>query len=73
MTTDQTPGPSLDVLPGDIVTLRKPHPCGASDWEVTRIGADIGLRCTGCGHIVLLPRHEFRTRVRRIVRPPARS
>ena len=73
MTTDQTPGPSPDVLPGDIVTLRKPHPCGASDWEVTRIGADIGLRCTGCGHIVLLPRHEFRTRVRRIVRPPARS
>jgi len=69
MTADERPGISPDVLPGDIVTLRKRHPCGASDWEVTRIGADIGLRCRGCGRVVLLPRHEFRTRVKGIVRP----
>lgn len=58
------------VQPGDLVTLRKPHPCGARDWEVTRIGADIGLKCAGCGRAIMLPRHEFRTRVVRIVRRP---
>ena len=69
MTTAENAGAAPDILPGDIVTLRKPHPCGSSDWDVTRVGADIGLRCRGCGHVVLLPRHEFRTRVKGIVRP----
>jgi hypothetical protein len=73
MTADEQPAISPDVLPGDIVTLRKRHPCGASDWEVTRVGADIGLRCLGCNRVVLLPRHEFRTKIRRIVRPPGTS
>ena len=57
-----------DVAPGDRVTLRKPHPCGGTEWEVTRTGADIGLKCVVCGRDVLLPRHEFRTSVRRITR-----
>ncbi|MBN1151945.1 MAG: DUF951 domain-containing protein [Dehalococcoidia bacterium] len=54
------------VRPGDLVTLRKPHPCGSREWEVTRIGADIGLKCTGCGRAILLPRHEFRARVQHV-------
>ena len=41
---------------GDVVTLRKPHPCGSSAWEVYRIGADIGLLCSGCGRRVMLER-----------------
>lgn len=51
----------------DIVRLRKPHPCGATDWVVVRIGADIGLRCLGCGRRVLLPRPYFRRRLKAII------
>lgn len=58
---------SMQVSPGDTVELRKPHPCGSSRWEVTRTGADIGLKCLGCGHVILLPRHEFRTKLRRTI------
>ena len=41
---------------GDIITLKKPHPCGSKDWEVLRVGADFRLRCVGCGHQVMLAR-----------------
>ncbi len=58
----------IDVHPGDIVRLRKPHPCGATDWQITRVGADIGLRCLGCGRRVMLPRDEFRRRAKLMVR-----
>ncbi|HEO69881.1 MAG TPA: DUF951 domain-containing protein [Candidatus Hydrogenedentes bacterium] len=46
--------------------MRKPHPCGSSEWRVTRIGADIGLQCVGCGRSVMMPRHVFRGRVQRV-------
>lgn len=49
---------------GDIVRLRKPHPCGSFDWEVVRLGADIGLVCQGCGRRILLPRGDFNKRYR---------
>ena len=57
-----------DIAPGDVVVLRKPHPCGGSEWVVTRIGADIGIRCVRCDRTVMLPRHEFRTRLHHVVR-----
>lgn len=41
---------------GDIVTLKKKHPCGSQEWEVMRVGADFRLKCMGCGHQVMLPR-----------------
>lgn len=41
---------------GDIVTLKKKHPCGSYDWEILRIGADFRLKCLGCGHQVMVPR-----------------
>ena len=59
---------ATDIQLGDLVTLRKAHPCGSITWEVTRVGADVGLKCLGCGRVVLLPRHKFRTRVRRVQR-----
>ena len=40
----------------DIVTLKKPHPCGSLEWEVLRVGADFRLKCMGCGHQVMLKR-----------------
>jgi hypothetical protein len=51
----------------DIVRLRKPHPCGSSDWRIVRLGADIGLRCLSCGRRVLLPRREFEKRLKAIL------
>lgn len=46
---------ALDLGIGDLVRMRKPHPCGESVWQVTRLGADIGLVCQKCHHYVLLP------------------
>lgn len=52
---------------GDIVRLRKPHPCGSYQWRVVRLGADIGLRCLGCQRRVLLPRSELERRLKAFV------
>jgi hypothetical protein len=48
---------------GDVVGLRKPHPCGGSEWLVDRLGADIGLRCRKCGRHVLLERRAVERRL----------
>ncbi|MBI4771616.1 MAG: DUF951 domain-containing protein [Chloroflexi bacterium] len=53
------------------VRLRKPHPCGSTDWVVVRLGADIGLKCEGCGRRVLLPRRELEKRLKQILPPQA--
>jgi hypothetical protein len=47
--------------------MRKKHPCGSDEWIVIRIGADIGLRCTGCDRRVMLPRSEFNKRMKKII------
>ena len=52
---------------GDVVRLKKVHPCGEYEWEVVRLGADIGLRCLGCKRRVLMSRHTLEGRVRAIV------
>ncbi|NTU63770.1 MAG: DUF951 domain-containing protein [Chloroflexi bacterium] len=57
----------IDVQVGDIVRLRKPHPCGGYDWQVVRLGADIGLKCQTCQHRVLLTRREFEKRLKMFV------
>ncbi len=51
---------------GDVVTLRKTHPCGSARWEVYRVGADIGLRCCGCQRRQLMPRRKFDKAVKSI-------
>ena len=57
----------LDVHVGDIVRLRKPHPCGGFEWQVTRLGADIGLKCLTCDHRVMLTRRELEKRLKTVV------
>ncbi len=52
---------------GDVVRLRKPHPCGGADWQVVRLGADIGLRCPVCGRRVLLARPTLEKRLKAFV------
>jgi hypothetical protein len=58
----------VEVHLGDIVRLRKQHPCGSYEWEVVRLGVDIGLICQGCRRRVLLPRGTFNKRLKTIVR-----
>jgi len=58
----------LDIRLDDVLILKKPHPCGVNAWRVYRVGADIGLLCTGCDRRVMLPRAEVERRVRRIRR-----
>lgn len=45
-----------DYQVGDIVKLKKPHPCGSSEWEILRVGADFRLKCIGCGHQIMVAR-----------------
>mgnify|MGYP003600334689 CR=1 FL=1 len=53
---------------GDIVMMKKPHPCGSTNWEVLRIGADIKIKCLGCGHVVMMSRQNFDKRMKKIVK-----
>lgn len=52
---------------GDIVKMKKQHPCGSYTWEVVRMGMDIKIKCTGCGRLVMLPRSEFEKKMVRII------
>ncbi|WP_236690032.1 DUF951 domain-containing protein [Thermanaerothrix daxensis] len=56
-----------DLQLGDIVHLRKPHPCGNYTWRVVRLGADIGLECLKCNRRILLPRRELARRLKAIL------
>ena len=60
------PGPT-PLEPGQHVELKKPHPCGANDWEIIRLGMDIKLRCVNCGRYVTLPRAVCERRVRKVL------
>ena len=53
-----------EIQVGDKVRLRKAHPCGGYEWEVVRLGADIGLICLTCGHKVFLSRRELQRRMK---------
>jgi len=56
--------PNLEI--GDILYLKKPHPCGGCTWKVTRLGADIGLECLTCGRRILLTRREVKNRLKKL-------
>ena len=54
---------------GDVVKMRKAHPCGSALWQITRTGMDFGMKCRGCGHFVMLPRVKFERMVKEVVAP----
>lgn len=58
----------MDVRLGDVLTMKKAHPCGCDRWLVLRTGMDFRLRCLGCGHEVLTPRSKAEKHIRRIQR-----
>lgn len=55
--------PPIPFRLGDRLELRRPHPCGGRTWDVERLGADIGVRCTTCGHRVLIDRRTLERRL----------
>lgn len=62
----------IPIAVGDILFLKKNHPCGSNQMEVLRVGSDIRLRCLGCGHDLTLPRIRLEKSIRQIEgRPPA--
>lgn len=56
----------MNIKVGDIITMKKQHPCGSKQWEVLRIGADFKIKCCGCGHMVMLPRSKVEKNIRKI-------
>jgi len=63
----------VEIHLGDIVRMRKPHPCGSYEWEVVRLGTDVGLVCQTCGRRVMLPRGVFTKRLKTILKSAADS
>ena len=60
-----------DVNVGDIVKMKKAHPCGSDEWEITRTGMDFGMKCCGCGHFVMLARTKFEMAAKAVVKSAA--
>jgi len=58
----------MDIRVGDVLEMKKQHPCGEKSWEVLRIGMDFKLRCCGCGHQVMLSRHKCEKNIKKIFR-----
>lgn len=58
----------MEILLGDILIMKKPHPCGEKRWLVLRTGADFRLKCMGCGHIVMIPRFKAEKNIRSVER-----
>ena len=56
----------MDIQVGDILKLKKQHPCGSKEWEVLRIGADFRLKCMGCGHQIMIARRQVEKNVKEI-------
>ena len=60
---------AMDIAVGDTILTRKKHPCGASSFEVLRVGMDFKIRCTGCGREVMLPRAKIEKNIKKVVKP----
>lgn len=58
----------MDIQIGDIVTMKKQHPCGSARWQVLRIGADIKLKCLGCNHELMIERYKIEKSIKKIDR-----
>ncbi len=52
---------------GSIVEMKKAHPCGTNNWEITRVGADIKIKCTNCGRTIMIPRIEFNKKLKKVI------
>ena len=58
----------MDIQVGDIVKMKKSHPCGSAEWEVLRTGIDFRLKCKGCGHMIMIPRTQAEKNIKSIIK-----
>ena len=58
----------MDIRVGDVIELKKQHPCGSKEWTVLRVGMDFKLKCAGCGHEVMTPRAKAEKAIRKVKR-----
>lgn len=56
---------------GDVIRLKKTHPCGEDRWEILRTGADFRIRCLGCGRLLLLPRAKLEKSIKEVLASPS--
>jgi len=61
----------MDIQVGDVLKLKKEHPCGSKEWEVLRIGADFKVKCSGCGRLLMIARSQIEKNVREVKKPLA--
>ena len=59
----------MEIRLHDRVEMKKPHPCGVNRWKIIRVGADMKIECTGCGHIVMMDRYHFNKRIKKVLEP----
>lgn len=64
-------GARLDIQVGDVLVMKKEHPCGSKEWKVLRVGMDFKLACSGCGHQIMVPRSKAEKSVKKILREEA--
>ena len=57
----------MDIQVGDVLKLKKQHPCGSKEWEVLRNGADFRLKCNGCGHQIMIARRQLEKNIKEII------
>lgn len=56
----------MDINVGDVVKMKKKHPCGSDEWEILRVGIDFRMKCCGCGHMVMLPRVKVEKNIKKV-------
>lgn len=57
-----------DVVLGNVVEMKKGHPCGANEWEIIRLGADVKIKCVNCGRVVMISRMDFNKKIKKILK-----
>ena len=58
---------ALEYNLGSIVMMKKEHPCGSNEWEITRVGADIKIKCLNCGRSIMLSRIDFNKKIKKVI------
>jgi hypothetical protein len=58
----------MELKVGDILQMKKAHPCGSYEWELLRVGQDLKMKCCGCAHLVMAPRRQIEKNIKRISR-----
>ncbi|MDO5603003.1 MAG: DUF951 domain-containing protein [Oscillospiraceae bacterium] len=57
----------MDIQVGDMILVKKPHPCGSKQFSVLRVGMDFKIRCLGCGHEIMLPRAKIEKNIKKVL------